>query len=184
MVQTREACELLEQWGFDLLAPGDTGSAEEPALSKPVIIAANKADMDGALDAFQEFEEEMQGSFPVIMTSALEEVGIEEMAEAIFEALGVIRVYPKSPRLKLEEFERERPLVLPMGSTVMQRGAGASQRAWRWPQVRRAVGRLRQVRRSEGRPVPRTRGPGRHRTALIRDPVPGAPCLPRTSVLL
>ena len=118
--QTREACVLLEQWGFDLLAPGERGSAEEPALSKPVIIAANKADMDGALDSYQEFEEEFQGGFPVIMTSALEEVGIDELAEAIFRALGVIRVYPKSPRLKLDEFERERPLVLPMGSTVMR----------------------------------------------------------------
>ena len=118
--QTREAYELLEQWGFDLLAPGEDGSAEEPELSKPVIIAANKADMDGALDSFQEFEDEFGDVFPVIMTSALEEVGIDELAEAIFQALGVIRVYPKSPRLKLEEFERERPLVLPMGSTVMR----------------------------------------------------------------
>ena len=32
------------------------------ALSKPVIIAANKADMDGALDSFQEFEDEVGGS--------------------------------------------------------------------------------------------------------------------------
>ena len=43
---------------------------------------------------------------------------VEELAEEIFLALRVMRVYPKSPREKLDEFVRTNPLVLPLGSTV------------------------------------------------------------------
>ena len=56
----------------------------------------------------------------MVMTSAEEEVGLEELGGEIFRALKVIRVYTKTPRKNLEEFERSDPLVLPIGSTVAE----------------------------------------------------------------
>ena len=54
------------------------------------------------------------------MVSAEEEVGLEDLGEEIFLALRVIRVYTKSPREKLEDFQRADPLVLAQGSTVAE----------------------------------------------------------------
>ena len=120
VAQVQEVCDLLEQWGFKLLSPGNEWDEDDAALSKPVLVVGNKADMEGALDNYPKLEEAYGDVYPVVMASALEEVGIDEISEAVFQALGVIRVYTKSPRVKLEEFEREKPLVLPMGSTVMR----------------------------------------------------------------
>jgi hypothetical protein len=97
------------------------GSAEETPgseLAKPVIIAGNKADIPGSLDNFQWLEVELGGTYPVLMVSAEEEVGLDELGEEIFRALGVIRVYTKSPQQKREEFQRGAPFVLLQGTTV------------------------------------------------------------------
>ena len=52
------------------------------------------------------------------MTSAEESVGLDELGEHIFDALKIIRVYTKSPREKLQGFNKKEPVVLPIGSTV------------------------------------------------------------------
>ena len=54
------------------------------------------------------------------MASAEEEVGFDEIAIEIFEALKVIRVYTKSPRVKVEDYDPTEPLVLPIGATVIE----------------------------------------------------------------
>jgi hypothetical protein len=52
------------------------------------------------------------------MASAHEEVGLDELAEELFKSLKIIRIYTKSPRERLEDFTKENPVVLPIGSTV------------------------------------------------------------------
>ena len=52
------------------------------------------------------------------MFSAEENVGEEELGEEIFQALGIMRVYPKSPRERLQDFRKQDPIVLSVGSTV------------------------------------------------------------------
>ena len=56
----------------------------------------------------------------MVLTSAEEVVGLDDLGEEIFKALNVIRVYTKSRREKLEEFDRINPLVLPVGCTVAE----------------------------------------------------------------
>ena len=56
----------------------------------------------------------------MIMASAEEEVGFDELAREVFAALNVIRVYTKSPRVRLEDYEPTEPIVLPTGATVME----------------------------------------------------------------
>ena len=116
--QVREVFSELEQWGFRLLELGEEVDEDGSELEKPTVLVANKADVPGALDQFQLLEDEYAGRYPLIMASAEEEVGLDEMAEVVFQALRVIRVYTKSPRDKLEDFERGEPFVLPVGSTV------------------------------------------------------------------
>ena len=120
VAQVREVFSELEQWGFRLLTRDEARDEENPWLTKPTILVGNKADIPGSLDQFQELETAFEDRYPVLMVSAEEEVGLDELAQEIFDALKVIRVYTKAPREKLEEFERTNPLVLPMGSTVAE----------------------------------------------------------------
>ncbi len=116
--QAREVFSVLEEWGFWLFGKNEERDEDNRWLSKPVILVGNKADIPGALDQFQEMETAFADQYPVIMVSAEEEVGLDEMGDEIFRALDVIRVYTKSPRERLEDFKRESPFVLPEGSTV------------------------------------------------------------------
>ena len=116
--QVQEAFQALEDWGFQLLGKGGNEEGPGSELSKPVIIVGNKADVPGSLDSFQLLESELAVNYPVLMVSAEEEVGLDELGEEIFRALDVIRVYTKSPQQKLGEFQRDAPFVLPWGSTV------------------------------------------------------------------
>lgn len=118
--QVKEVFSELEQWGFRLLGREDERDAENPWLTKPTILVGNKADVDGALDQLQELEQAFVKRYPVVMASAEEGIGLDELGQEIFQALRVIRVYTKSPRERLEEFKRSDPLVLPQGSTVVE----------------------------------------------------------------
>ena len=116
--QVRAVLSELEKWGFVLLPPHQAREEVDPWLAKPTVLVGNKADIHGSLDRLQEMEAAFGSKFPVVMASAEEEVGLDEMAEEVFAALKVIRVYTKSPREKLAEFVRADPVVLPVGSTV------------------------------------------------------------------
>ena len=120
VAQVREVFAELEQWGFKLLGLDYERGEEDPALAKPTILVGNKADLPTGLDQFQVLEATFGGRYPVIMASAEEGVGLDELGQEMFRALQVIRVYTKSPRIKLEDFERTDPVVLPKGSTVAE----------------------------------------------------------------
>ncbi len=120
VAQTAEVFEALGEWGFRLLTRGQTLNAHDQSLDKPTIVVGNKADIPGALDALQELEQAYGEDYPVVLTSADEVVGLDDLGEEIFTALNVIRVYTKPRREKIEEFERTDPLVLPVGCTVAE----------------------------------------------------------------
>ena len=120
VAQAAEAFGALGEWGFRLLARGYAPEEQDQYLDKPAIVVGNKADVPGALDSFQELEDAYGVDYPVVMTSADEVVGLDDLAEEIFTALKVIRVYTKPRREKLEEFVRADPLVLPVGCTVSE----------------------------------------------------------------
>ena len=118
--QVAEVFNVLGEWGFRMLARRQSLDTHDQWLDKPAILVGNKADVPGALDAFQELEAAYGDDYPVVLTSAEEVVGLDDLGEEIFKALNVIRVYTKSRREKLEEFERINPLVLPVGCTVAE----------------------------------------------------------------
>ena len=116
--QTENSFKELEEWGFKLLQKGQYPDEDDQFTSKPTIIVCNKADIPGALDNYGYMETHYGGKFPLIMASAHEEVGLDELAEELFTSLKIIRIYTKSPRERLEDFNKENPVVLPIGSTV------------------------------------------------------------------
>ncbi|HCE76006.1 MAG TPA: hypothetical protein DEP04_05200 [Dehalococcoidia bacterium] len=108
----------LKEWGFDLLQEGQSPEEDSQFTSKPTIIVCNKADIPGALDNYDEMESRYAKKFPLIMSSAEEEVGLDDLASELFKSLKIIRIYTKSPRERLQDFDKKDPVVLPIGSTV------------------------------------------------------------------
>lgn len=120
IAQTEEVFSALGDWEFQMLEQGQHPDKDDRWRHKPTILVGNKADVPGALDQYQVLEEQFGHRYPVVMASAEEGVGLDDLALESFLALNVIRVYTKSPREKLDEFEKTDPLVLDVGSTVAE----------------------------------------------------------------
>ena len=121
--QVQEGFQALEEWGFVLLGNNRGEEDLNAELGKPVIIVGNKADVPGSLDSFQSLESNLGENYPVLLVSAEEEVGFDELGEAIFRDLDIIRVYTKAPQQKKDAVQRGAPFVLPQGSTVADASA-------------------------------------------------------------
>jgi ribosome-interacting GTPase 1 len=113
--QVEAVLRVLRQWGMQAVELGKDPDPDRRQTEKRLLMAANKADLEGALDAFQGLLAEYGQHFPVVLTSATDAVGLENLGREIFKSLGVIRVYTVSPG---SEPRLENPLVLPQGSTV------------------------------------------------------------------
>ena len=119
IAQTEESFSELSEWGFNLVGPKiEIDEEVDQYTSKPTIIICNKADIPGALDEFGAMDDRFGSRYPVLMFSAEENVGEEELGTEIFQALNIMRVYTKSPRERLQDFKKQDPIVLSIGSTV------------------------------------------------------------------
>ena len=119
IAQTEESFSELSEWGFNLIGPNiEINEEVDQYASKPTIIICNKADIPGALDEFGAMDDRFGSRYPVLMFSAEENVGEEELGTEIFQALNIMRVYTKSPRERLQDFTKRDPIVLSIGSTV------------------------------------------------------------------
>jgi ribosome-interacting GTPase 1 len=87
----------------------------ETTIYKPAVISANKLDMKGAEANLRVLEKYVNGKLPVIPMSCERRKGITELGKAVFESLGIIRVYTKEPSSKEET---GRPFTLKRGATI------------------------------------------------------------------
>ena len=124
--QVEAVLRVLGQWGMQALGLGKDSESDRRQTEKRLVIAANKADLEGALDAFQRLLAGYGQHFPMVLVSATDAVGLEDLGREIFRSLGVIRVYTVSPG---SEPSFENPLVLPQGSTV-EDAATSIHKAW------------------------------------------------------
>jgi len=96
-----------------------TGEVEEELMPgvvrKRTLIIGNKVDLDSSGERCALLTSRYGGGIPVVAVSAKDGVGLEEMKQAVFNMLDIIRVYTKAPGKK-PEFEE--PVVLRRGSTV------------------------------------------------------------------
>ena len=82
------------------------------------VAVLNKCDDPGAEDRRQWLKEVSSLEFPQLVISAREKIGLEELREAVFEALDVISVYTKMPHAKEPDYDK--PFTLTRGGTLQQ----------------------------------------------------------------
>ncbi len=87
----------------------------ETTIYKPAVIAANKLDLKGTQTNLCILKQHVNGKLPVIAISCEHKVGLDELGKALFDRLGVIRVYTKDPGSKEET---GRPFTLKRGATI------------------------------------------------------------------
>ncbi|MFM7150089.1 MAG: GTPase [Gemmataceae bacterium] len=83
----------------------------------PTLLAANKSGLEGAADRLEISREMFGPQFPIIPLDAESGVGLEDLRNALFHSLKVIRVYSKKPG---KPADMESPFTCPVGSTVGQ----------------------------------------------------------------
>ena len=89
-------------------------------VAPPKLVAGNKLDLPGAADNFAALEELYRGRFPMLGISAATGAGLDRFRRAVFDALGIVRVYTKVPGRK---FEFGAPYILKRGQTVADAAA-------------------------------------------------------------
>jgi ribosome-interacting GTPase 1 len=87
----------------------------ETTIYKPAVIVANKLDLKGAELNLKILKKYVNGKLPIVGMSCQDKKGLEELGKAIFESLGIIRIYTKEPGSKAET---GRPFALKRGATI------------------------------------------------------------------
>ncbi len=97
-----------------IVAEGE--AAPEGGVAKPMLRVGTKLDAEGARDNLEALRELYEGPIEILATSAETGEGLDALARACFERLGVVRVYSKEPG---KPADMEQPFILPLGSTVL-----------------------------------------------------------------
>jgi ribosome-interacting GTPase 1 len=93
----------------------DRYSEDERVTFKPILVLANKADDERSNELFELFCQLLDEEWPCLPVSAATGRNLEGLKRAVFENLGIIRVYAKPPG---KEPDFSAPFVLKKGSTV------------------------------------------------------------------
>jgi hypothetical protein len=116
------AADVLEQMEVCMGLLGARGivplgrQAPEGGVAKRMLIVGTKVDLPGAADNFQALKELHGGVAPMVAVSTETSEGLGEVPRQCFRLLDVIRIYSKEPG---KPPDREKPFVLPRGSTVL-----------------------------------------------------------------
>lgn len=87
----------------------------ESTIYKPAVVVANKLDLKGAAANLRHLKSFVNGKLPIVAMSCERRVGLDELGKALFESLGVIRIYTKEPGMKVHS---DHPFALRRGATV------------------------------------------------------------------
>jgi ribosome-interacting GTPase 1 len=87
----------------------------ESTIYKPAVIVANKLDLPGAAANLRRLKQHVNGKLPVVAMSCERKIGLQELGKALFESLGIIRIYTKEPGMKVHS---DHPFALRKGATV------------------------------------------------------------------
>ncbi|MDR7485568.1 MAG: GTPase [Armatimonadota bacterium] len=116
LASTEQVLTLLAFARVTLIPPGGARSAGEV----PAIFVAAKLDAPGARDTLEVFKEFYGSRLPVLPVSAEQDVNLDHLRRAMFEMLGIIRVYSKKPGKKPD---LQVPYILRRGTTVLDAAA-------------------------------------------------------------
>jgi len=115
----RRRVTLMTRWPKDAASEAAPGAATVPgeddvfALQLPALLLANRADLldhaDTDLEVLEELEEP---HFPALLVSAQTGLGLGDLGERLWRALGLVRVYTKAPG---KPADNNRPFTLRAG---------------------------------------------------------------------
>ena len=114
--QVQELLDRLNQTKTRLAARSHLDENDVGLSYTQTLVAPNKIDLAEAAERLALLHELCPLDFPEFVISAEHGQGLEELTNAIYAALGVIRVYTKLPTHKEADFER--PFTLREGGTV------------------------------------------------------------------
>jgi ribosome-interacting GTPase 1 len=87
----------------------------ESTTYRPAVIVANKLDLPGAEANLRLLESYVGKKVPIVAVSCEERLGLEKLGGALFEVLGVMRVYTKEPG---DRAFSKKPFTLKKGATL------------------------------------------------------------------
>ena len=87
----------------------------ETTTYKPAVVVANKLDLKGAEANLRRLKQYVNGKLPVIAMSCEQKTGIDELGKALFDSLGIIRIYTKEPGMRVHS---DHPFALRRGVTI------------------------------------------------------------------
>jgi ribosome-interacting GTPase 1 len=95
--------------------------SEDPTIQHvKTLLVANKIDLPGASDRLEVVRELYGSRFPIHVIAAEHGTGLEELRDAIYHFLNVIRVYTKQPG---KPPDLTSPFTCPVGSTLVEMAA-------------------------------------------------------------
>lgn len=114
---TRVTLERLKQARRELVPPGTTQTDDPTTYTIPTLLVATKGDDEAADIRLEIAREEFGTSFPLLVVSAERGDGLPELRKAIYDALGVMRIYTKQPG---KPADMTAPFTPPIGATVAE----------------------------------------------------------------
>ena len=115
LLEMEEVIALLAQWGYLLREIGEALDTEGALVQKGAILVANKADAERSGGRFEEVQARYGSRFPLVQVSCLDGTGLDTLTEEVFNGLGKVRVYTKTPS---GQPDYNQPIVMIRGSIV------------------------------------------------------------------
>jgi len=101
---------------IELIPPSRPIPPERGPFLKRALLVGTRLDAEGAADVLAEINALFEGRFGAAALSTVSGEGIEALRKAVFDLLGIVRVYSKAPGKKAD---LSSPFTLRAGSTVM-----------------------------------------------------------------
>jgi ribosome-interacting GTPase 1 len=115
--QCQEVIDRLSQTKTRLAAQSSLSEQDVGLSYTQTFLVPNKIDADGASQRLDLLHELCPLDFAEYVISAQNRTGLEELRDAIYRAMDVVRVYSKLPSAK--EPDRDRPFTIRRGSTLL-----------------------------------------------------------------
>jgi ribosome-interacting GTPase 1 len=114
---TRAVVERLKLARRELVPPGSPPPDDPAVYALPTVLVANKSDDEAADIRLELAREEFGTVFPVVVVSAESGAGLDQLRKAIYDALGVMRIYTKQPG---KPADMTNPFTPAIGATVAE----------------------------------------------------------------
>lgn len=114
---TKAVIERLQAARRELVPPGSPLPDDPAVWAIPTILVANKSDDDAADIRLEIAREEFGTRFPLLVISAERGDGLPELRTAIYDTLGVMRIYTKQPG---KPVDMTSPFTPRIGATVAE----------------------------------------------------------------